>query len=100
MFETFLAYSCNEIDQLNPLLKKEELINARKLAHKLKPTFPMVGLLDIHDKILEIESKLDAKAPITDIKNLVSRIEKEMIYWKPILQNELDRLNDFLTKSP
>lgn len=65
MFGIFLSEIVPEIDTLPAQLK--DLSEFRKTVHKLKPTFGMVGLTGLLEKIQQIESDCDNQQPFEKI---------------------------------
>ncbi|MDH4460048.1 MAG: PAS domain S-box protein [Flectobacillus sp.] len=95
MFETFLDDVLPEFYTIGSLITERNFEDVGKLAHKLKPTFGMVGLTPVESKMIEfekfaksglatfelLEDKLDAITSILDKK-------------LPILRKELEKLKN------
>lgn len=92
MFETFLDYSVKELKGLRPLLNSEKLVEASDLAHKLKPTFGMVGLVDLQQKMLAIEKMAEEKAEVGKITEALDFVEESLEALIPVLQSELKKM--------
>ena len=92
MFDIFLQHSIPEFETLNTLLVVGELQRARKLAHKLKPTFAMVGLTDLEQQMQELENALLSTAPQKDLLAIYHSILKDLTNKKPLLSEDLKRM--------
>lgn len=94
MFETFLDYSVIELENLKPLIEAGNWVSARKLAHKLKPTFAMVGLTNFEEQILEIENSLEDQADQNEILKKLNNVELGLQVFLPILRGDLEKMNN------
>ena len=96
MFETFLNHALKEFWDLEPLIKDGKWSKMRSLAHKLKPTFAMVGLTDIEEKMYAIE-KVERGKEIPFCMGTVKEVEIALQHQIPIIKKELTRLQEILT---
>lgn len=92
MFETFLDYTVKEFPSLRPLIEANDLENGRKLAHKLKPTFAMVGLTDLQQKMLQIEKMAEEQTASAEILSALDFVEEQLKILVPILQSDLKKM--------
>lgn len=75
MFDTFLNRSLPEIALLKPQLRAENWAELGRLAHKLKPSFGMVGLSDIEEKMDRIEDAAKNKPNRLDLERFLTDFE-------------------------
>jgi HPt (histidine-containing phosphotransfer) domain-containing protein len=69
------------------------------LAHKLKPTFAMVGLTQITQYVENLEKSVKQEKPNIQItESLLNRILLEVNRFKPILEQELLHLKSNVEK--
>ena len=92
MFETFLDFTVKELPSLRPLVESGDLVQSRKLAHKLKPTFAMVGLTDLQRKMLKIEKMTDEETDILEILLELKFVEENLKKLVPVLQLDLKKM--------
>ncbi len=95
MFGTFLDHALNEFWDLEPLIKSGSWSKVRSLAHKLKPTFAMVGLTDIEAKLQAIE-KVEKGKEIPNCINIIEDIKESLQTQIPIIKAELTRLEKLI----
>lgn len=98
MFDTFLEYTIAEFPNLKGAICEEDMEEIRKVAHKIKPTFAMVGLTGLRDELAKIEKLATQKANINSIKQLQAKVENELNRFVPILEGDLRKLEIFLKK--
>jgi len=63
MFDTFISEIIPEFDNLLAFANNNQIEKLSKLTHKLKPTAAMVGLTDLQEELLELETYLQ-QAPV------------------------------------
>lgn len=95
MFETFLNDVLPEFYQLRVLLNEEAYSDVGKLAHKLKPTFGMVGLTEVETGMIEFEKstksgEIQQYVLIDKLEAITSILNKKL----PILRKELEKLQN------
>lgn len=98
IFETFLHSSLPEFSDLQPLVAKKEWQEARKLAHKLKPAFAMVGLSPVEQKLKELEHMLDTNPDALLAETLLQNIHLDLLESLVVVKQEFERLKTFLQK--
>ncbi len=95
MFETFLNDVLPDFYKIRTLLDQGVHEEVGKLAHKLKPTFGMVGLTDVESKMIEFEkmAKLGSipKELLDDKLEVITSILTKKL---PILRKELEKLQN------
>lgn len=93
MFDAFFEKMEKEYPQLGVLLQDGEYAALSKMAHKLKPTFPMVGLtgMERHFQQLEDEAQ-DPTAEPALIRSIFKEIEEKLAGVLPIAETERLRL--------
>ncbi|RMD72685.1 MAG: response regulator, partial [Bacteroidetes bacterium] len=99
IFETFLDVTLPEFRKLRPLAQQADWTAFRKLAHKLKPNFLMVGLSHLSARLEKLEDiQPDAQTPATILGQL-DQLEKEVNEYIPVLTSELERMKQTLDMS-
>jgi len=96
MFDTFLEYTVAEFPNLKVAIDTGEMEEIRKAAHKIKPTFAMVGLTQLRDKLAQVESLASANSDIELIKSIQVNIEQKLNHFIPILETDLRQMELFL----
>jgi signal transduction histidine kinase/DNA-binding response OmpR family regulator len=90
MFSIFLTESLKDLNRLSPALKAADWKWMASLAHKLKPTFAMVGLTQITQYVENLEKSVKQEQPSIQLtESLLNRIILEVNRFKPILEQEL-----------
>jgi signal transduction histidine kinase/AmiR/NasT family two-component response regulator/HPt (histidine-containing phosphotransfer) domain-containing protein len=99
MFDIFLNDSLKDLSKLSPALKATNWQLMASLAHKLKPTFAMVGLTQITQYVENLEKSVKQDKPNIQItESLLNRILLEVNRFKPILEQELLHLKSKVVK--
>ncbi len=99
MFDIFLNDSLTDLGKLSPALKATNWQLMASLAHKLKPTFAMVGLTQITQYVENLEKSVKQDKPNIQItESLLNRILLEVNRFKPILEQELLHLKSKVVK--
>ena len=92
LFETFLDFTVEEFKPLKGLIEAEDWAGTKGLAHKLKPTFSMVGLSSVESKMMEIEHLALQEGDKTKILQLHQEVEQAIEEYVPILNADLDKM--------
>lgn len=99
MFEIFLVEIPGEIDTLRTELEQENLEGCRRILHKIKPNFVMVGNEPLTDYCTKIEKgikegqySMQKVAP--EIESIVEEINQTLI----LLEQETNDLKQFLNQ--
>lgn len=92
LFETFLDFTVEEFKPLKGLIEAEDWTSAKALAHKLKPTFSMVGLPSVESKMMEIEHLAMQAGDKQQLLQLHEQVEKAIEEYVPILNTDLDKM--------
>ncbi len=96
MFSTFLEYTVAEFPKLKIAIKSGDMEEIRKAAHKIKPTFAMVGLTKLRDELAQIEQLAAANSDLETIKSICAKIENQLNHFIPILEADLQQMELFL----
>ena len=91
MFEIFLSHTVKEVPGLRILIEKEDWEATRRLAHRIKPNFSMVGLTQLEKKILAIEKMADKNEDANTLINFMNEVESKLAEAKPFLQAQLEK---------
>ncbi len=97
MFVIFLKNISGYTNQLSAHIQMEDWEGLCSVLHKIKPTFPMVGLSEQHAIVCALES--EAKNKNVNIQVYQVKLDDfihsvdEMI---PVLENEVQRMNEFI----
>lgn len=95
IFEIFIEYSLPDFRQLQVAVENSDWEEIRQLAHKLKPTFSMVGLTRLEEKLQVIEQNASQKMSYNIIKNL-EEVAETLENYIPILQSEYYKMREYL----
>ena len=96
MFSTFLEYTVAEFPNLKIAVTGADMEEIRKAAHKIKPTFAMVGLTKLRDDLAQIEDLAAANSGIEIIEPIRAKIEDQLNHFIPILEADLRQMELFL----
>lgn len=92
MFDAFLEKMNEEFPLLHQYVGKKEWEATSRLAHKLKPTFPMVGLTWMEPIFKELESVAATGATEETVNNLLKQIDEQVAAGMPLVNAEIERL--------
>ena len=95
IFETFLVVVDDEMDLLASKIQRAEWEDIQKQAHKLKPTFSMVGLPEITSKMEVLEKKANTN-DIQGAKEIFIDIQNQLEQMLPQIKKEKERLEKAL----
>ncbi len=98
MFSTFEEMIDDEINLLSAYLKNEDLHAFKKQAHKIKPTFSMVGLTQLTTQMERLEN-LALEKPIAQVRVLLTEFITRLKILRPYVQSELNHLKSSKIKS-
>ena len=98
MFSIFDDIIHDEIKLLNHYLKLNDYDNLRKIAHKIKPTFSMVGLTKASQLLNQIEISINQNEELTSIQ-LMEQFNKEIIPSLDLTKKELERIQSALNNN-
>ena len=71
MFELFIRSNRENMEQISNYYGQNDIKMLYEISHKIKPTFAMVGLMDVHDLTSEIESICKSGEGIEKLKTLI-----------------------------
>ncbi|MEO1713607.1 MAG: response regulator [Bacteroidota bacterium] len=92
MFDLFVHHSAQEFPQIGTLIQKQDREAAKKLSHKLKPSFPMVGLPALGQKMADLEQSLAVEGNIAQAQTLYAEAVEMWKKYEPIIQKDYQRL--------
>ena len=92
MFEIFLSNTVPELDHFDAIIAQKNWTVIAKLAHKLKPTFSMVGITMLEAKMLEVEMGAKQRPEETDFSQLIQEIQTSLKTFLPILEEDLKKM--------
>jgi len=93
MFDTFLKITPDEFSKLHDALDNADIVQVASVAHKIKPTFQMVGLPQLTEQMTNLEKLAKASGNIHQLRKLESLLYKDYIALKPVLIKQLENLN-------
>lgn len=95
---TFCQITLKDFYKLLPIAQAHRWKEVKALAHRLKPNFKLAGLTTIYDELFSVEHKSytdDYKKQET-IQTLTSLDRQMRIVYAPLLQQEIEKLHNFL----
>jgi PAS domain S-box-containing protein len=92
MFDTFLTKSLPEVALIKKQLTTENWTEMGRLAHKLKPSFGMVGLKDLEDKMQAIEDMAKGYPNYGGLYALLTDFEKVLPQGVEAVESDLKKL--------
>ncbi len=94
MFQTFLDIIDDELTIIREALDEDDKEDIRKKLHRIKPTFTMVGLRHVSDRIEVIEKRL-ADGREVNLSDWYLEMEKEIKEYIPVLKHEVEKLKQW-----
>lgn len=95
MFDTFLKITPDEFALLHDALDQGDTVTIGKIAHKIKPTFRMVGLHKLGDAVASLEKEAKAGNDINLLRQMQGKIYKTYIEMKPVLIKQLEDIQSW-----
>jgi len=95
MFDTFLKITPDEFAKLHDALDHSDVPQVASIAHKIKPTFQMVGLPQLTERMTILEKQAKSNEEIHKLRKFESKLYKDYIKLKPILIKQLESLNSW-----
>ena len=95
MFDTFLKITPAEFANLHDALDNANSTAVGSIAHKIKPTFQMVGLPQLTEQMGLLEKLAKEDTDINKLRKAQYRIYKEYLSLKPVLIKQLENLNSW-----
>jgi len=96
LFETFLDYTVEEFKPLKNFILTQDWAATKSLAHKLKPTFSMVGLTQLEAKMMAIEHQAIEQPDPQKIAKLHREVEEALTVYIPILSEDLEKMKKIM----
>ncbi len=97
IFELFIKYSVLDFKKLQLSVRNSDREEIQQLAHKLKPTFPMVGLTKLAEKLQLIEQNASQKMSYDIVIKDLEEVAVTLENYLPILQTEYDKMQEYLS---
>lgn len=91
MFNTFLESTPFELDKLDQLSKHGDLESLGQVAHKIKPTFTMVGIAELTEFMLQIEQA--ARKGDEGARTLVDKYMNSLRDGVELIQKEVKKIS-------
>jgi PAS domain S-box-containing protein len=91
MFAAFLSDIVPDVAELAALCRAGQLPELAQLAHKIRPTFPMVGLTRLEAELTQLEQIIHEKQPLELIGQRCDYLVQELTRMMPLLQAELQK---------
>jgi len=95
MFDTFLQITPTEFGNLHDAIDESDIDKVAAIAHKIKPTFQMVGLPKLSEQMSHLENEAKSNQDINKLRKIQYSIYKEYLSLKPILIKQLENLNNW-----
>ncbi len=92
MFESFFKSTVPDIPLLKSHLEAKEWEKLGKLAHKIGPTFSIIGLTDLEPLFRKIEKMIDLQDTRQELEELVQNLLSLLPDKIDLIQSELDRM--------
>ena len=95
VFEAFVEETVTALPDLDQLYLTGDLVQFRRLVHKIKPGFLYVGLTSLYEKLCEVERVSEKADTVSDVAELYQDVSAKLrteIGW---VENELTRLKQF-----
>lgn len=93
MFEVFLNITARSFTDMLALADDGDWAEVQRLAHKMKPTFELVGLTDLASQLSDIEY---ADPAYDALKPKISRVKADFYEALPIVMEQKHALDHFL----
>ena len=97
IFEIFLAHSINEMDELGSAIENQDWEATRRISHKLKPNFSMVGLPQLEQKMGQIEMCANLQNNVEIIAGIYENLKSSLTTFIPVLKEDLERIRHVKT---
>ncbi len=99
MFNTFLKVIVPDLPKFQEYRQTSDWEMLRRLAHKVKPTFSMVGLTDLEALVLEIET-IVKNDPLNDSLNiLLEQLNAQLPQAVDIIKADFEKMASFLVRN-
>ncbi|WP_234733563.1 PAS domain-containing hybrid sensor histidine kinase/response regulator [Tellurirhabdus bombi] len=93
MLESFLTDIVPEVPLIKSYVDAQNWESLKKIAHKLRPAFGMLGLTDLEKKFATMEKSALENPEATKLKALQEEIQREVEQITGVVQQQLDELN-------
>ena len=96
MFELFLTHTVKTFQDFIQASCQNDLAEIKRLAHKMCPSFKVVGLTKI---ALTLNTICRTDIPEQKLRSLIERLDQELDLALPIIVKQVDTLDVFLRKN-
>lgn len=97
IFEIFLTHSIIEMDELGSAIENQDWENTRRISHKLKPNFSMVGLPQLEEKMGQIEMSANLKNNVEIIPDIYNDLRSSLDFYIPLLKEDLQKIKQAIS---
>ena len=97
MFGIFLRNTPEDKRLLNRAYEQENLPEVRRLIHKMKPTFSMVGLPDLEKMAIKTLQIIDECQNKEEVKDVFLPFSNDLDRYLPIIELEMLRMKEALS---
>jgi CheY-like chemotaxis protein len=94
LFQVFLDCMSEDWQLLQEAIQKKDWQRLKGLVHKLKPNFSMVGLTNL-TKMMQVAYEDLQQGNVDHALEQLAHIQKEMDRNSPLVEKELERMQDF-----
>jgi HPt (histidine-containing phosphotransfer) domain-containing protein len=91
MFSTFLEIIDGEFDKLHAAIRTSDKLEVKRMVHKIKPTFSMVGLTELTELFSDLEPRVKEQS-IASSREEVNVVQERVNAVKPLLSAEKAKL--------
>lgn len=92
MLELFLKNIPNDLADLTLFCKAGDTENIWRAAHRIKSSVRFFGIIDVAEKLQQMESMAKENPKTIQLKNMASQVNLEMEHELKLLQKELSAL--------
>ena len=95
IFEIFIETYDEEFTKLRETVKSKSCRLVKAAAHKMKPTFSMVGLTEFTDHFKNLET-LALQDNISAVQEAFAQVDQQLNNKIPLVKKEFDRITQFV----
>ena len=99
MFNTFLKVIVPDFPKFQKYWQAADWEMLRRLAHKVKPTFSMVGLTDLEVLVLEIETVVKNDPTNDTLHTLLEQLDAQLPQAIEIVKADFEKMASFLVRN-
>lgn len=91
MILSFIEQSENAFAEIKQALSTKDVDLVARIIHRIKPSFNIMGLKALHEKVLDIEKKAQSKAEIDVLKAIIADCENHFQQVADLLKLEAEK---------